>query len=107
MDDIHKNDGWSGVGIPITHFTGTQSMKWSGADSLENFKKNKPHGWTEDSIDYSFNSHGYRSVEFVDKSQRDDTFTVASFGCSNTFGVGVNVSDTWPELFKIKSLFFC
>ena len=90
---------WDFLGIPRSTHAGYKTMKWRGGDSLENFEKNKPAGWTKDSISYDHNSHGYRSIDFV----ADDNFSVASFGCSFTYGTGVPIEYTWPEIF-CKSL---
>lgn len=94
---VEKTDQHWGVGqsIPRTTRANIKSTHWHGTDSLEAFEKNKPAGWTEDSISYAVNKQGYRSMEFVD----DGNFTVASYGCSMTMGVGVPVEYTWPEIF--------
>lgn len=86
---------WDFDGIPKAERAGISSAKWVKPDTLELFQTNNPIGWTEDSIDYNFNSLGYRSIEFEDTG----AFKVASFGCSFTFGIGIKQEDTWPEVF--------
>jgi len=80
-------------GIPHGQMGGAKIRKWSGPDSEKNFNKNKPAGWTKDSITYEYNQHGYRSIDFVE----NDNFTVASYGCSYVVGVGIKQEDTWAQ----------
>jgi hypothetical protein len=44
-------------------------------------------------IDYSLNEDGYRTKNF--KNNED----LLALGCSQTFGWGVNIDQTWPEIF--------
>ena len=50
-------------------------------------------GWLTRTIPYSYNSQGFRSIDF-------DTNTVAgmAFGCSFTEGAGLLVNDVWPSV---------
>lgn len=71
-------------------------------DSEELFKKNlKTQGpdweYRNKFIKYTMNSLGYRTLEF-DKIRWDET--VVMFGCSNTFGIGVNVKDSVPAQYS-------
>lgn len=53
------------------------------------------HGWLpEQNIIYSFNSHGFRSPEF------DDQPSVLCLGCSFTMGIGLPLSQTWPNILQ-------
>lgn len=95
---VEKTDQHWGVGasIPRTTHANVAPVHWHGTDSLENFEKNKPKGWTKESITYVTNSHGYRSQEFID----DNNFTVASYGDSRTWGTGSPIEHTWPEIYR-------
>lgn len=46
--------------------------------------------WTEDSITYKFNSHGFRSDEFVGDG-------IVFLGCSLTVGIGMDLERTWAH----------
>jgi hypothetical protein len=74
------------------------SVPWYSTDSAQCFADNKCAKkdlgtYTSTSIEYSFNSLGYRSPEF-NISTSDLKILVC--GCSQTLGVGLNVSDCWP-----------
>ena len=84
--------------IPLGDSTPYHISNWYASDTEEQFDKNQPNGWTKDSITYSFNSHGYRSQEFV----KNENFTVLSIGCSVSFGSGLSLEQTWPEKFCRK-----
>lgn len=61
-------------------------------ESLLRLPANWP--WRNKIIRYDLNSLGYRAPEFgiVNWSE-----VIICFGCSMTFGIGVNDSDTWPQ----------
>jgi len=72
--------------------------KFWGIDTEEKFVKNLetlPEDWPyrTKAIEYTLNSHGYRAPEF---DQIDWENSVVMFGCSATFGEGVDDSDTIP-----------
>ncbi|MFT4682184.1 MAG: lysophospholipase L1-like esterase [Granulosicoccus sp.] len=48
-----------------------------------------------DSLLYAHNSLGYRGTEFA-KTKPEGKIRIATVGGSTTYGVGVNVEDTWP-----------
>jgi hypothetical protein len=74
---------------------------WDTTDSEGNYKKNLKdpqrkqylleNSYIDCAIEYTFNSHGFRTTEF------DKKFDVMCFGCSFTMGTGVHSRDTWPE----------
>lgn len=75
--------------------------RWHATDSEELFNENTQDpiaraklgagNWTKDSIEYKFNSEGYRSDEFVKNG-------ILCLGCSLTEGVGLPFEQTWPYL---------
>lgn len=77
---------------------------WYPSDSEELFNKNlkenydllKKYGWLETTITYNLNKCGFRSDDF--KSPVDALF----FGCSFTFGIGLQDQDVWVNLLKNK-----
>jgi len=89
---------------PVLHTYSAQAGKtlyWDTSDSEQCFEKNKKDpaahqqlkdlGYLDTAIEYQFNSHGFRTAEFV------GAVDLACFGCSFTMGTGVHASDTWPE----------
>lgn len=74
-------------------------MHWFSTDLKETFLRNKKYrpaemaNWTEKSVEYKFNSYGFRGNEF-DLSAESIMF----LGCSFTLGVGVSEKDAWPTL---------
>ena len=78
-----------------------QTLNWCSTDSEEQYNKNVSNnttreqlqslGWNFNSIQYRFNSHGFRTAEF------DQPVDIACFGCSFTMGTGTHARDTWPE----------
>lgn len=90
------------IGQPIS-----QTVYWSGTDTEERYRNNlsipekrkqlEQYNWINTTIEYSFNSAGYRSVEF---NPTDDGFIV--LGCSFTSGIGLHVNQIWPELLSNK-----
>jgi|GEM_PF-5020454 len=49
-----------------------------------------------DNKEYTFNSLGYRSEEYNPKAKKH----IFVCGCSYTFGVGLDIEETWPSIFK-------
>ena len=82
-------------------------LHWDTSDSeslyLKNIQEPKLYqellnlGFINTKIDYKFNSHGFRTIEF------DDTIEVLCFGCSFTMGTGIHAKDTWPSQFEFKT----
>jgi hypothetical protein len=76
--------------------TENKTLYWQGTDSLENFKKKPTPGYTETSITYVYNSHGYREEEYDLTSKSN----ILCLGCSHTEGVGLRLEDCWTSLLK-------
>jgi hypothetical protein len=75
------------------------SYAFSPSDNQELFEKNlreQPLNWVwrTRSVTYTLNSQGFRCGEFEDLDWNN---SILAFGCSNTFGIGVDDSDTWPS----------
>ena len=78
-----------------------KTVGWDTSDSEKLFFQNSqnPHtrqlleslGFLHTSIEYTFNSHGFRTAEF------DQQCDIVCFGCSFTMGTGVHDKDTWPS----------
>lgn len=90
--------------LPPSHFNQNfagQTLDWSGTDSRQTFelnlkspqavKKLKELGWLENKITYTYNSEGFRDIEF------DQRPAVMALGCSHTEGVGLPNDLTWPS----------
>lgn len=77
-----------------------QTVYWRAPDSEENFRKKPTAGYTETSITYSYNSHGFRTKEFDRSSTKNRVFFI---GCSFTEGIGLRSEDTWAS--KVESAF--
>jgi lysophospholipase L1-like esterase len=77
-----------------------RTVHWDTTDNKEWYLKNiqdpqlrdrlNDLGFLDTPIDYTYNSHGFRTAEF------DQEFDIVCFGCSFTMGTGVHSSDTWP-----------
>jgi hypothetical protein len=83
---------------------------WSGMDNVERFRQhmNNPEtaerltslGWDQPNcIEYTYNSHGFRTSEFTDQ------LVGIALGCSFTEGVGVKAHQTWPFVLSEKMNF--
>lgn len=71
---------------------------WQGTDSEERFRK-RPHPTLGPAdVDYRFNAHGYRCVEF-DAPRAEGAIGVVSLGASEVLGTGVPQEHTFTELF--------
>lgn len=73
-----------------------KKLNFYSTDTEENYRQNiRANGhdwrWRNKTIEYKFNSLGYRSKEI---DQVDDNF-VLGFGCSFTEGVGIEEQDIW------------
>jgi len=80
--------------------------KWFPSDTFEDFNKNKnsenkillqKFGWLDENdnpveVDYKINDYGFRCKNF------SNTKGIATFGCSLSFGTGLNEEDTWPYI---------
>lgn len=80
-----------------------KTVKWSGTDNFELFSQHMSNPKTAEQlrslgfddpncIDYTFNSHGFRTREFTDEPAG------IALGCSFTAGIGVPEKDTWPAI---------
>ncbi len=78
------------------------TVYWAYTDSEEAFIKNNPPGYTATSITYCFDHSMFRGHSEEDLNSNSIANTVACFGCSQTFGVGLKYEDTWP--YKLKEL---
>ena len=81
-----------------SHFK-NKTVSWLPMDTNELFlkhqrnkhtrKKLKDLNWTENSIEYKFNSYGFRSDDFNSNGE-----SIVFLGCSHTIGIGINFEDT-------------
>ena len=71
---------------------------WDGSDNKYQYKTNKKiHGNVapiSNNITYTLNSYGYRCPEF---NKIDWPNSIITLGCSNTFGVGVDNTETYSN----------
>jgi hypothetical protein len=80
-----------------------QTLNWLGEDNEENFQRHladqqkrrllENSGWLDTKITYSFNQQGFRSLE-LDPAQDH----ICVFGCSMTFGVGINSQQRYGDM---------
>ena len=78
-----------------------KTVAWDTSDNEKIFLQNTQNnhtrqaleslGFLNNPVEYSYNSHGFRTAEF------DQEFDVVCFGCSFTMGTGVHGKDTWPS----------
>jgi len=76
-----------------------KSLKWATHDSLKLFNYHKSNkktakllkslGWHENSIEYKFNSNGFRSEEFDSEGN-----SIVFLGCSHILGTGLDLPST-------------
>lgn len=90
---------WEQRMIPVRYHNKDITSFWYSTDSEQNFKKSPNTKYTETSIIYKFNSHGYRTKEFDLTLSKP---TILCLGCSHTEGVGVPESATWPMQLQLK-----
>ncbi len=88
--------------IPVTTQTAHAGaiLHWCGSDTLARYNNNirdkksrvrlEECGWIDTTIEYAFNSHGYRDEEF------DQRPCGLALGCSYTFGTGLHSHQIWP-----------
>lgn len=75
-----------------------KTLNWLPMDTQERYNQNLKEnfdllhrfGWIDQQIEYKFNSHGFRTKEFMDLP------SAVFLGCSHTAGVGLPVENTWP-----------
>ena len=89
-----------------TEYAG-KTLEWFSTDSKEFYEQNikdaanktklEKNNWVDQTIHYTFNSHGFRSDEF---DLETDSFMY--LGCSFTLGTGVPYEVTWPYLVSQK-----
>ncbi len=72
---------------------------WDSTDNEENFETrgNKTYNKTE--IIYNLNVSGFRLSKNTEHTVSNPS-TIACFGCSHTFGVGLKYEDTWPSILE-------
>jgi hypothetical protein len=92
--DMLVNQWKIGGGLDGMYQPKSEKVKWISTDCYENFIKNQPTNYTEDSITYDFNSHGFRTREFELNSRKKN---VLFLGCSHTMGVGLRDTEVWTH----------
>jgi len=72
----------------------TNNLRWLHTDSQENYHRRGNKDFSEESVDYCFNSIGYRGPEFkTEPGERGALF----IGDSNTFGLGTPWDGLWTS----------
>jgi hypothetical protein len=72
----------------------TDYLRWLHTDSLENYRQRGNKEFSEESVDYRFNSLGYRGPEFkLELGERGALF----IGDSNTLGLGTPWDGLWTS----------
>ena len=77
-----------------------KELEWLPSDTEELYNKNlkenynllKEFNWIDSNITYKFNKHGFRSNEFCEKDN------ILFLGCSYTFGIGLPLYKTFPQI---------
>jgi hypothetical protein len=79
-------------------------LKWYPMDTEKLFninkRKNDPRliPWLNKEILYSLNDYGFRTPQKFNNLQNKKNKRLVVFGCSFTFGIGINLEDTWGYL---------
>lgn len=79
-----------------------ETLEWSGSDQQVHYKMNlrnpvqssllARNGWVDKTIEYRYNSQGFRCDEF------DHRPSFLALGCSFTEGIGLPLEDAWPTI---------
>jgi len=80
---------WEKELFSSTMYPSNKTIDWVDTDIPQNKIDDRK-------ISYTFNSHGFRSDEFLHKSE----INILTNGCSITVGVGVDQQHTWPFVLK-------
>lgn len=88
-----------------------KTLHWIPPDTEQQYKQHlknsdsrrllEQFGWIDQSIDYQFNSHGFRTIEF---DQRPNFLAI---GCSFTQGTGVHEHQRWTTLLSEQMDLWC
>jgi hypothetical protein len=92
MADDHPYPEWVGT-LDDTIFRHISFSKRVSPFKTERFSLGSEYPMPE-LLDYSFNRHGFRSMEFHEKT------SMVTLGCSHTLGVGVPEKLIWPTFAK-------
>lgn len=87
----HNNDDF------IT-FAGNKINKNFISGRLDRHTLKPSMSWDADSIEYSVNKFGYRGEEF------ERNVDLLAMGCSNTWGHGIPLDATWPEMLRSENI---
>ncbi|CAA0119052.1 Uncharacterised protein [Halioglobus japonicus] len=94
---------FSSVAIPYTGHRGARKCKWFGSDSERHYLKNPHPKFGPDDIEYSFNRHGYRCIEFDTRDTFDkDHLHLLTLGESHALGMGLPEELTYGYLVAQK-----
>jgi len=91
MNQIIHN--YSRLANRTLHWDTTDNQPWylKNIQNPEAYQRLSDLGFLNTQINYTYNSHGFRTAEF------DRPFDVVCFGDSFTMGTGVHSQNTWPE----------
>lgn len=86
-----------------SRYSANTTELWSDGDSEYKYRNNmksessrkllQDNGWTDKNVKYQYNNYGFRSPDDFDIV--NPAPGIMYLGCSVTFGVGMNVEDTW------------
>jgi hypothetical protein len=79
----------------ICNFNGDINLKksWDVSDTEENYIQNGNKIYSIDDIIYETNKNGFRTSSETNEILKENS--VACFGCSHTFGIGLPFQETW------------
>lgn len=83
---------------PLSYDLRNTTVNWYPMDNLHQFQKfmaerpEEAEVWRDQTIEYTFNSDGFRSPEFTDEP------CIMFLGCSNTMGLALHVEQRWSTL---------
>jgi hypothetical protein len=82
----------------LVPYNGTGRAEHFGPDGTGSYTTTTYRTDQSNTVSYYFNSLGFRGEEFAP----DAPVKLFVSGCSNSFGVGVELEESWPFLFKQK-----
>ena len=97
------NPLFSDIAIPYTGHRDLGRCKWFGGDSEKNYQSNPHPLFGPDDIEYSFNRHGYRCLNFEERNRFDKNHLhLLIVGESHALGVGLSENQTYAYLVAQK-----
>jgi hypothetical protein len=94
-------ENWKSIDFD-SNYVKEKFLYFKKGDSYENYIENGNKSYTENAVVYEQNENYFRISSEHKKNKIDEEKTIACFGCSCTYGIGLPWEETWPYILNSR-----